>query len=180
MAGTTIGGSASALEARWNIVETSFTIGVGRPLMRKGMAVDWTAMTLTDKRRRRPVAGVKEATIGFQHGRCLICNYVMDPAGETAIDHAFPFSLMNRFGNAAGWHGPDLDALWNLAPVHASCNSAKDARLPYSTEISRLARRNEAIMPSQYPMSRTLRLSLMNPGTVPRPTGWPSCTRWRN
>lgn len=160
-------GLRAELEARWNIVETSFTIGVGRSLIREGLAVDWTALTLTDKRRRRPVTGVKEATIGFQHGRCLICNFAMVPADETAIDHVFPYSLMNRFGGAAGWHGPDLDALWNLAPVHASCNSAKGARLPCSTEISRLARRNEAIMPSQYPMSRTLRLSLNEPGNRP-------------
>ncbi|MFE3881367.1 HNH endonuclease [Streptomyces lydicus] len=164
-------GLHAELEARWNIVETSFTIGIGRSLIREGVAVDWTTLTLTDKRRRRPVTKVKDAMIGFQNGRCFLCDEVIGPFDDTAIDHVFPFSLMNRFAGTTGWHGPDLDALWNLAPVHASCNSTKGARLPFPTEISRLARRNEAIMPSQYPLSRTLRLSLTQGGNRPT-TSW--------
>ena len=80
------------LEARWSIVETSFTTGVGRSVMEDGLAFDFAEWRLTDKRRRRSVAGVKEALIGFQHGRCLTCGDIFRPQDRVAIDHMFPLA----------------------------------------------------------------------------------------
>ncbi|MEU0189858.1 HNH endonuclease [Streptomyces afghaniensis] len=151
---------AAELDARWSIVESSFAAGVGRSLVEEGVAVDWDTLKITDKRRRRSVAGIVEATVGFQHGRCLICDDVLSRKDAIAVDHVFPFSLMRRFGSVGSWHGPDLDALWNLAPTHAVCNGAKSDRLPAQEELARLAARNEAIMRSPHPLRRTLQLSL--------------------
>ncbi|MFF4442018.1 HNH endonuclease [Streptomyces sp. NPDC001621] len=151
---------ADELGARWSIVESSFAASVGRSLVEEGVAVDWDTLKITDKRRRRSVTGVVEATVGFQHGRCLICNDVLAPSEAIAVDHVFPFSLMHRFGSVGSWHGPDLDALWNLAPAHGACNGAKSDRLPTQAEVARLAARNEAIMQSPHPLRRTLQLSL--------------------
>ncbi|WP_060902643.1 HNH endonuclease [Streptomyces europaeiscabiei] len=151
---------AAELDARWSIVESCFAAGVGRSLVEEGVAVDWDTLKITDKRRRRSVTGIVEATVGFQHGRCLICDDVLTRKDATAVDHVFPFSLMRRFGSVGSWHGPDLDALWNLAPAHAACNGAKSDRLPAQTELARLAARNEAIMRSPHPLRRTLQLSL--------------------
>ncbi|MEU1941096.1 HNH endonuclease [Streptomyces sp. NPDC020125] len=148
------------LDARWSIVESSFAAGIGRSLIEEGVAVDWETLKITDKRRRRPVTGVTEALIGFQHGRCLICTQPIGPDDETAVDHVFPFSLMTRMGGVSGWKGPDLDVIWNLAPAHKPCNSDKSDRLPSSEELHRLAQRNEAIMQSPHPLRRTLQLSL--------------------
>ncbi|MGW7258665.1 hypothetical protein [Streptomyces sp. NPDC054834] len=86
--------------------------------------------------------------MGFQHGRCLICGDVLALGDAVAVDHVFPFSLMHRFSGVRSWHGPDLDALWNLAPAHARCNAAKSDRLPTPGELARLTARNEAIRPS--------------------------------
>ncbi|TJZ97039.1 HNH endonuclease [Actinacidiphila oryziradicis] len=148
------------LGARWNIVESSFAAGIGRSLVGEGVSVDWATLTLTDKRRRRSVTGVAEALIGFQHGRCLICTEIITSDSKIAIDHVFPFSLMRRYGSVAGWHGPDLDVIWNLAPAHEVCNSAKSDRLPTRDELQRLVQRNEAIMLSPHPLKKTLQLSL--------------------
>ncbi|QXJ24066.1 HNH endonuclease [Actinomadura graeca] len=158
------------LEARWNIVESSFATDINRTLLQEGVAVDLQAMKVLDKRRRRAITGVKEAVIGFQHGLCLICGHVLGPNDEYAIDHVFPWSLMDRMG----WQGPDLDSVWNLAPAHVPCNLAKSNRLPYEVELSRLAQRNEAIMHSPHPLRKTLQLTLQN-GTNRRivPGGWP-------
>jgi 5-methylcytosine-specific restriction endonuclease McrA len=153
-------GLAAELGARWSIVETSFAAGIGRSLVTEGVAVDWATLRITDKRRRRSVTGITDATVGFQHGRCLICDGVLAPDDATAVDHVFPFALMHRLGSVGSWHGPDLDALWNLAPAHEACNAAKSDRLPTPAELARLAARNEAIMQSPHPLRRTLDLSL--------------------
>jgi len=55
---------------------------------------------------------------------------------------------MQRFGGVSGGDGPDLDVIWNLAPAHQACNSAKSDRLPTPEELHRLAQHNEAIMHS--------------------------------
>ncbi|RNG35407.1 hypothetical protein EEJ42_04060 [Streptomyces botrytidirepellens] len=140
--------------------------------------MDWETVQLTDKRRRRSVTRVTDALIGFQHGRCLICAQPITPGDSTAVDHVFPYSLMQRFGNVSGWDGPDLDVIWNLAPAHQACNSAKSDRLPTPEELHRLAQRNEAIMHSPHPLRKTLQLSLrsMRHSSNP-PEHWPHFLR---
>ncbi|MBZ4320009.1 HNH endonuclease [Streptomyces huiliensis] len=161
------------LEARWSIVESSFSAEVGRSLMADGVRVDWDTLTLTDRRRRRSVAGVGDALTGFQHGRCLICGDVIAPEDGMAVDHVFPYALMRRFGGVSAWAGPDLDVIWNLAPAHPRCNAAKSARLPTAAELAGLARRNEAIMDSPHPLKQTLKLTLTGAGV----RGWPEFLR---
>ncbi|MFF3878647.1 HNH endonuclease [Streptomyces sp. NPDC001978] len=165
-------GLAAELGARWSIVESSFAAGVGRSLVEEGVTVDWDTLKITDKRRRRSVTGIVEATVGFQHGRCLICDEVLDPSAAVAVDHVFPFSLMDRFGSVGSWYGPDLDALWNLAPAHGACNGTKSDRLPTQAELARLAARNEAIMQSPHPLRRTLQLSLKSAFPGRSGTSW--------
>jgi 5-methylcytosine-specific restriction endonuclease McrA len=157
---------SAELGARWNIVESSFASGVGRSLIEEGLAHDLATLRLTDKRRRRSVAGMVEATIGFQHGRCQICGEAMGAEEPIEVDHVFPFALMKRYDSVGAWRGPDLDALWNLAPAHASCNGTKSDRLPVPAELDRLAARNEAIMQSPHPLRQTLRGSLRRAGAT--------------
>ncbi|MER5548371.1 HNH endonuclease [Streptomyces sp. NPDC001233] len=166
-------GLRAELDARWSIVESSFAAGVGRSLMEDGVAVDWKSLRLTDKKRRRSVAMVKDALIPFQHGRCIICDGVVAPGEAVAVDHVFPFALMQRQHSVRAWVGPDLDALWNLAPAHATCNGGKSDRLPFPVEVHRLALRNEAIMDSPHPLKRTLQLSLQQALGGRRRASWP-------
>lgn len=149
----------SELDARWQIVEASFASGIGQSLMGQGLGVDLGLEHLLERRRRRPVAGLGAAIVGFQYGRCLICWEQLEPTDSVAIDHVFPFSLMHA---ARSVLDPqlDLDAVWNLAPTHASCNGQKSNRPPTRVEIFRLGQRNEAIMLSPHPLRRTLELSL--------------------
>ncbi|MFE3205591.1 HNH endonuclease [Embleya sp. NPDC059237] len=166
-------GLRAELDTRWDIVAQSFAAGIGRSLVAEGFAVDLATHTLVDRHRRRSVAGVTSAVIGFQHGRCLICNEIIPPAGPVAVDHAFPHSLMNRLSIVTGWQGPDLDAVWNLAPTHRACNAAKSDRPPTPEHLDRLAHRNEAIMHSPHPLRKTLALSLEAAGT-----GGQGADRW--
>lgn len=150
---------SSELDARWQIVEASFASGVGQSLMGQGLGVDLSLEHLLEKRRRRPVAGLTAAVVGFQYGRCLICWEPLEPLDSVAIDHVFPFSFMKN-GRALIDQHLDLDAVWNLAPAHASCNGQKSNRPPTRVEIFRLGQRNEAIMLSPHPLRQTLELSL--------------------
>ncbi|MBL0780695.1 HNH endonuclease [Streptomyces albidoflavus] len=170
-------GLRNELNARWDIVESSFAAGIGRSLVDHGVAVDWATLRLTDKHRRRPVTGVADALAGFQHGRCLICCMPLTDTDRIAVDHVFPHSLMRRFGAVSGWHGPDLDVIWNLAPAHERCNGTKSARLPTSKELRRLARRNEAILLSPHPLKKTLQLTLKGAGYRGCGGEWPDFLR---
>ncbi|GHA52333.1 hypothetical protein GCM10010329_86820 [Streptomyces spiroverticillatus] len=165
-------GLTAELHARWSIVESSFSAGVGRALIQEGLTVDWPTLTLTDKRRRRPVTGVAQALIGFQHGRCLICHETLELNDAVAVDHVFPYALMRRYASVRGWAGPDLDALWNLAPAHQACNTVKSDRLPYPGELTLLAQRNEAVMGSPHPLRKTLELTLNSKRRVAGGGSW--------
>ncbi|MET7640603.1 HNH endonuclease [Streptomyces sp. NPDC005438] len=159
------------LEARWSIVEASYTTGIGPSLLGSGVLLDPETMTVTDRRRRRDVARLRGTLSGFQHGRCFLCQEVLTPGDPTAVDHVFPFSLMHRYAAVTPWAGPDLDSLWNLVLTHAACNSAKSDRLPTPDELVRLVGRNEAITGSQQVLSNTLRITLRQAGFDPR-AGW--------
>jgi 5-methylcytosine-specific restriction endonuclease McrA len=153
------------LAARWSIVETSFATGIGASLVTNGMLVDLSTMDLTDTRRRRSVTGVHDAVIGFQHGRCLICDDDITERDRVAVDHVYPYALMRRA--AWTWSGPDLDAVWNLASAHYDCNAMKSDSLPTTEQRRRLALRNQAILDSPQPLSRTLRGTLARAGVSP-------------
>ncbi|WP_326828509.1 hypothetical protein OIE13_19655 [Streptosporangium sp. NBC_01810] len=162
------------LSARWSIVETSFAIGIGQSLIREGVVVDMTTLQITDRQRRRSVAGVTDAVIGFQRGLCLICT---DPItlgiDSIAVDHVFPLSFRRLLPSGGKGTAPDLDAIWNLAPTHAGCNGQKSNRLPTEQEMFRLAERNEAIMQSPRPLRKTLELTLKHSGyKSTRPGEW--------
>lgn len=173
-----VDGLRAELDARWSIVESSFATGIGRTLIEEGVRVDRETLHLTDRRRRRPVTGVAAAVAGFQHGRCHICDEPVGPADRIAVDHVFPFALMRRFESVGGWRGPDLDALWNLAVAHEKCNGTKSDRMPTEEELTRLARRNEAIMRSPRPLRTTLRISLEGAGRGRRRiSGWTAFLR---
>ncbi|MFG1947762.1 HNH endonuclease [Nonomuraea sp. NPDC048826] len=149
------------LVARWSIVETSFAAGVGRSLIEEGIEVDLETFRITDKARRRSVAGVTDAVIGFQHGRCIICaEPLIAGVDAIAVDHVFPYSFKRLLRGSA----IDLDAIWNLAPAHGACNGQKSNQPPTEGQLTRLALRNEAIMQSPHPLKKTLQLILKRHG----------------
>ncbi|MFJ2034128.1 hypothetical protein [Streptosporangium sp. NPDC087985] len=164
----------SELVARWSIVETSFAADIGRSLILEGVAVDMTTLQITDRQRRRSISGVTDAVIGFQHGLCMICAEPVTPGiDDIAVDHVFPYSSMRLLRPGDRGAAPDLDAVWNLAPTHAPCNTHKSNRPPTPAEMTRLAQRNEAIMQSPRPLRRTLQLTLQRNGyTGTRPGEW--------
>ncbi|MGW3296080.1 HNH endonuclease [Streptomyces xiamenensis] len=162
-----IAGLRAENRARLAIVEASFDSGIGQGLMAGEVSVDLGSGVLRDRRRRRSVARVDDAVRGFQHGRCLLCLEPLAEDDAIDIDHVFPFTMMDRCRGVRPWQGPDLDALWNLAPAHRACNAEKTNKPPSVALLGRLARRNEAIVGSPYPLSKAIR------GVRDAYGGWP-------
>lgn len=149
------------LDARWSIVEASFTTGIGAVLRSQGLRVSGEG--LLEPIRRVSVSGVRASISGFQHGRCFYCHDPLEKLGiGVAVDHVYPFSLMTT----GSWRGPNLNEVWNLVLAHSGCNSRKSNRLPHETEVQRLLARNEAIITSPHPLRRTLEVLMSDRGTT--------------
>lgn len=145
------------LAARWAIVETSFHAGIGRNLISGGVEISSDSFTLVAPARRTPLASVRSALAGFQHGRCFYCRQPLEVLdASTHVDHVFPFAWM-RTGS---WPGPNLNHVWNLVLACAPCNLRKSSRLPTGDEVIRLLARNDAIANSPHPLRRTLELTM--------------------
>jgi len=143
------------LQTRWGLVESAFDSNIGTSLVREGVLLTTDADWMLDTVRRAPVAQARTALVGFQHGRCFYCREPLSALdGSVHVDHVYPYSLMTT----GGWIGPDLNAVWNLVVAHSECNLEKSNRLPTEGEVTRLMRRNEAILGSPHPLRRTLQL----------------------
>lgn len=150
---------ALEVEARWNLVETAWDLGVNPGLI----ASDGKGGLISVQgRSRRSVAGVKEAVSGYQKGRCFYCNeeFSLDDSGRdrVEIDHFFPLSRQNLKGNQV-----DLDQIWNLVLACQECNRGEEGkhdRVPSKYLVERLVHRNGYYVRSTDPLKATLKVTL--------------------
>lgn len=73
--------------------------------------------------------------VGFQPGRCLLCDKLITPGDEVAVDHVFPHSLMSR-GFPLGWFGLDLDQVWTSRLLTRSVTT-REPPLPTPAHVRR-------------------------------------------
>ena len=143
------------MEARWNLVEASWGLGLGTRVISFEMEPDQDAVDLYAPRwlRRTPVTGVRAALSGYQDGRCAYCNteFTDIGMGRVAVDHVLPFVLMTR-----GWEDGDLHQVWNFVLACYACNSAKRDRPPVARWMPWLERRGEFLIASHHPLRETL------------------------
>ena len=155
-AGDQAGNLPQEADARWRLVETAWELGVSRALV----AVDHnpqteTLFTLDRSRRRRSIAGAREALSGYQKGHCFYCSGSFSLLGPEPpdVDHFFPHAL-----RSAGFGGA-LDGVWNLVLACRHCNrgvGGKSDRVPALRLLERLSTRNEFLIASHHPLRETL------------------------
>ena len=101
------------VDARWNLVQTSWALRLGSRLVSVEITPDEDAIDLyvPGRLRRGSITGVRGALSGYQDGRCAYCNELFTDIGtkRVAVDHVLPFMLMAR-----GWADGDLHQIWNL------------------------------------------------------------------
>ena len=143
------------VDARWNLVQTSWGLGLGTRLVSFEITPDEDAVDLyaPSRLRRAPITGVRDALSGYQDGRCAYCATPFTDIGTTrvAVDHVLPFVLMSR-----GWHDGDLHQVWNLVLACYACNSAKRDRPPAAAWMPWLEQRGEYLIASHRPLRETL------------------------
>ncbi|MDP2345566.1 MAG: HNH endonuclease domain-containing protein [Deltaproteobacteria bacterium] len=150
--------AVAEIEARWNLVETAWGLGINQALVAfepvayepgSGMFV-WAA-------RRKALASARPALNGYQKGRCFYCFRgigTTPTATDLAdVDHVLPHVLQRRgeFTN--------LDQVWNLVLACQDCNRGAGGKfhaIPALSYIERLYRRNEYLINSHHPLRETL------------------------
>jgi 5-methylcytosine-specific restriction endonuclease McrA len=155
------------VDARWNLVQTSWGLGLGTRLVSFEITPDDAAVGLyaPTRLRRSPITGVRDALSGYQDGRCAYCNDLFTDIGtkRVAVDHVLPFVLMTR-----GWLDGDLHQIWNLVLACYECNSAKRDLPPDKEWMCWLEERNEHLITSHHPLRETLSTQLGQDATLRR------------
>jgi hypothetical protein len=143
------------VDARWNLVQTSWGLELGTRLVSIEIAPDEDAVDLYAPAwlRRGPITGVRDALSVYQDGRCAYCDSPFTDIGTSrvAVDHVLPFVLMTR-----GWHDGDLHQVWNLVLACYACNSAKRDRPPAADWMPWLEQRGEHLIASHHSLRETL------------------------
>lgn len=144
------------VEARWNLVETSWELGVASSMLTiyhdpgKGYL-----FAITGSHRRKTVTSSRPALNGYQRGKCFYCGcgITIDKPVTADVDHFFPHALKL----AGGFD--EVDQIWNLVLSCRSCNRGQDGKfmsVPHENFVKRLHLRNEYYIESHHPLRGTL------------------------
>jgi hypothetical protein len=134
--------------ARWNLVEQAWAMGVSRNLV--GVEFDEKNQRLFTRvnARRVDITSCRDSLNGYQKGRCFYCfrpiSLVPGDPELADVDHFIPWAARNEVGN--------INGVWNLVLACQCCNRGVEASLPvfrksgswnaYTPEMSILFRAN--------------------------------------
>lgn len=149
------------VEARWNLVETAWKLGMKSSLVAVHYDdTDNMFYAQEDKFRRTTVTSARNALNGYQKGKCFYCfrDISVDPSSDDLadVDHFFPHTLKKLTA-------VNLDGVWNLVLACKSCNrgdNGKFARVPAIRLLDRLHKRNNFFIESHHPLRETLILQI--------------------
>ena len=151
------GNFAAETEARWNLVETSWELGISRNLLNVRYDDASEILYMDTSFKRKDVTSARGALNGYQKGKCFYCFddiNVSDVESNTCdVDHFFPHALQPFFPDV------NLDGVWNLVLACPNCNRGEDgkfARVPATKYLTRLHKRNEFLISSHHPLRETI------------------------
>lgn len=144
-------------EARWNLVETAWELGVSRNLLNIHYDNDSNLFFADNLFKRKDITSARDALNGYQKGKCFYCfddisvesgsDYLCD------VDHFFPHILQISIPQV------NINGVWNLALSCTNCNrgeNGKFAKVPSIKYLERLSKRNEFLISSHHPLRETL------------------------
>ena len=145
------------VNARWNLVETSWELGVSRNLLNVQYDNFEKIFFVEDAFRRKDVTSARDALNGYQKGKCFFCFADITVNGGTDIacdvDHFFPHILQSAIQKI------NINGVWNLVLACPQCNrgvAGKFARAPAIKYLYRLHKRNEFLIGSHHSLRETL------------------------
>ena len=144
-------------EARWNLVETAWELGISRNLLSVGYDGEKEILFTNDKYRRKNITSARAALNGYQKGKCFYCfddiSVCSDDDDFCDVDHFFPHTLQPLIPNV------NLNGIWNLVLACPRCNRGADgkfAKVPAIKYLERLEKRNNFLISSHHPLRETL------------------------
>ncbi len=144
-------------EARWNLVETAWDLGVSRNLLDIKYDEEKRLFFVNSDFKRRDVTSARGALNGYQKGKCFYCfaDIVVsdDELNTCDVDHFYPHTLQ------ASMRDVNLDGVWNLVLACPECNrgeKGKFAKVPSIKFLKRLHKRNEFLISSHHPLRETI------------------------
>lgn len=146
------------IEARWNLVERAWELGVSANLLSVGHDAGTESFyTLGAANRRKSVTSSRNALNGYQKGKCFYCfsDIKLDSSSDLYpdVDHFFPHVLKDH------GFGDSIDGVWNLVLSCQDCNrgiGGKFDQIPHIRLLDRLHNRNSFLISSHHPLRETL------------------------
>jgi hypothetical protein len=144
------------VEARWNLVETAWELGVASNILSIHHDPDEGRLfAFAGNQRRKAVTSSRPALNGYQRGRCFYCGCAIsiDEPITADVDHFFPHALKL----AGGFE--EVDRIWNLVLACRTCNRGQDGKfmsIPHEELVKKLHLRNEYYIGSHHPLRETL------------------------
>jgi hypothetical protein len=144
------------VEARWNLVETAWELGVASSMLSIHHDPDEGRLfAFAGSQRRKAVTSSRPALNGYQRGRCFYCRCAIsiDEPVTADVDHLFPHALKL----AGGFD--EVDRIWNLVLACRTCNRGQDGKfmsVPHEDFVKKLHLRNEYYIGSHHPLRETL------------------------
>lgn len=144
-------------EARWNLVETAWELGVSKNLLAVNYDESNNLLFVNKDLKRKNVTSARDALNGYQKGRCFYCfdEITVDHLSPNLcdVDHFFPHTLQAKMLEV------NLNGVWNLVLACPKCNrgiNGKFASIPDIKYLERLHKRNEYLISSHHPLRETL------------------------
>ncbi len=144
------------VEARWNLVETAWELGLSSSMLSiQHDETEGHLIAYSGAQRRKPVTSSRSALNGYQRGKCFYCNrsISIDEPITADVDHFFPHALKT---SGEFWQ---VDQIWNLVLACRDCNRGTNGKfdsIPKSELVMRLYTRNEYYISSHHPLRETL------------------------
>lgn len=144
------------VEARWNLVETAWELGVASGMLSiHHDPKEGQLLAFTGRQRRKAVTSSRPALNGYQRGRCFYCNcpISIDEPVTADVDHLFPHALKLVRGF------DEVDLIWNLVLACRTCNRGRNGKfmsVPHEDFVKKLHLRNEYYIGSHHPLRETL------------------------
>ena len=141
--------------ARWNLVEQAWAMGVSRNLVTVEFDEHDQLLFSRVNARRVDITSCRDSLNGYQKGRCFYCfkpiSLVPGDAELTDVDHFIPWAARDEVAN--------INGVWNLVLSCQCCNrgeAGKFAHLPSRKLLQRLHMRNEYFIQSKLPLHETI------------------------
>lgn len=141
--------------ARWNLVEQAWAMGVSRNLVAVEFDEHNKLLFSRVNERRVDITSCRDSLNGYQKGRCFYCfkpiSLIPGDAELADVDHFIPWSAREEVNN--------INGVWNLVLACKCCNrgvEGKSSHLPSRKLLQRLHARNEYFIQSKLPLHETI------------------------